>query len=69
MQALVEAAGGALLARGHGHGAIGPAQTHIVLTVLHSALEEALARLTREDAIVEARDLVAADWARAGIHN
>lgn len=64
-EALVEAAGGALLARGDGDGAAAAAQAHVVLAVLHRALEEALARLAREDAVVEAADLVAADRTRA----
>lgn len=62
-QALVEAAGGALLARGNGHRAAGAPQADVVLFVLNRALEEALAALAREDAVVEARDAVPAHGA------
>lgn len=36
--------------------------TGVALGVLHCALEEALAGLATEDAVVVARDLVPADW-------
>lgn len=65
LQTLVEPARRTLLPRGHGDGTLGPPQAHVVLPVLHGALEEALARLAAEYPVVEAGDLVAADRARA----
>ena len=65
LEALVEPARGALLPGGDGDRALRAPQAHVVLLVLHGALEETLAGLAGEDAVVEARDLVAADGARA----
>ena len=64
-EALVEPASRTLLPGGDGHRALGPSEADVVLLVLHRPLEEALAALAREDAVVEAGDLVAANRTRA----
>ncbi len=66
LEALVEPACGALLPGGYGDGTGGAPQTHVVLLVLHGALEEALAALTGEDPVVKTTDFVAAHGTRAG---
>lgn len=65
VEALFKSASRALFASGNCDGTSGPSETHIVLLVLNSALEEAFAALTREDAVVETGDLVAANGTRA----
>jgi len=59
LKALLKPAGRALLPSGNCHRALGSSQAHIVLLVLHGSLEEALAGLAGENAVVEPRDLVA----------
>lgn len=66
-ETLVEPACGTLLPSSDRDGTVPSSQTHIVLAILYGALEEALARLARENAVVEATDLVAADWTGAKI--
>ena len=65
VEAFFEAAGRAFFARGDGDRTGGAPKADVVLLVLHGSLEEALTALAREDAVVEARDFVAADGARA----
>lgn len=65
-QTLVKSASRTLLASSDGDRTVPPSETHVVLAVLHRSLEETLARLTREYAVVEAADLVSADWAWTG---
>ena len=66
-EALVEPASRALLPGGDGDGALGPAEADVVLLVLDRPLEEALAALAGEDAVVESGDLVAANRTRTEI--
>jgi hypothetical protein len=64
VQALFETTRGALLPRGDRHRTTGPAEADVVLLVLNSPLEEALARLAREYPVVEPGYLVSADRTR-----
>lgn len=65
LKALLEPARGALLPGGDRHRTGRPPKALVVLPVLHGPLEEALARLTGENPVVEAGDLVPADRTRA----
>ena len=64
LQALVEAASRALLSGGDRDGTLGAAQANVVLFVLYSPLEESLAALAGENAVVETRYFVSANGAR-----
>lgn len=65
VEALFKSTGRTLFACGDGDGTGGAAEADVVLLVLDRPLEESLAALAREDAVVEAGNLVAADRARA----
>ena len=67
VEALFKSASRALFASGNCDGTSGPSETHIVLLVLNSALEEAFAALARQHAVVEARRTVAAYHARGAV--
>lgn len=61
VQALFEATGRTLLPRGHSDRTACASKAHIVLTILDGAFEKSFARFAREDAVVEAAYLVAAN--------
>lgn len=63
LKALLESTGGTLFPGGDRDRAGRPPKAHVVLPVLDRPLEEAFARLAREDAVVKAGDLVTADGA------
>jgi hypothetical protein len=64
VEALFKSTGRTLFACGDGDGTGGAAEADVVLLVLDRPLEESLAALAREDAVMEAGNLVAADRAR-----
>lgn len=64
LETLVETASGTFFSRRHRNWAHGSPQTHVVFSILHCPLEEALARFTTEDAVMEARNFIAADRTR-----
>lgn len=61
LQTLFKATRGTLFPRGNRDWTCGTADTHVVLSVLHRPLEEALAGLAGEDAVVKAGNLVPAN--------
>ena len=63
-ETLVESAGRTLFPGGDGDWALSAPQTHVVLLVLDGPLEETLARLAGENAVVESGDLVTAHGTR-----
>lgn len=64
LEALVESARRTLFPCGDGDGTRRATQTNIVLPILDSPLEKALAAFTREDAVMEARDFVSTNGTR-----
>lgn len=64
VEALFKSTGRTLFACGDGDGTGGATEADVILLVLHRPLEESLAALAREDAVMEAGNLVAADRAR-----
>ncbi len=65
VEALFEPTSGTLFAGGDSDRAGGSPEAHVILLVLDGSFEKALAALAGKDAVMEARDLVAADGTRA----
>lgn len=65
VETFFETAGRTFFAGGDGDGTGGAPQAHVVFLILDGPFEESFAALARENAVVEARDFVAANRTRA----